>query len=269
MQGVLSYEERLQRAREEARSARLKLDSTVKELQFWRARAEELQGRLQMYEGRKGTEDREIGCSGKDSDAGVRDVSPVSSRCEVREGVEVHGVGDKAEAIEGEEGNVEHVCGEEEMAYVLKEDKVGMASATGDEGEKVDITPRERAYMCADGKGSATSAVGSSSNLVKRMKTRPRMRRPAAVRGSPYRHSYWRRYRKARQRSYKMAGAREPRQQARAGKSDVLDAGRSSGMHWELVGPIPAAMQPTICSVCFAEKVSNCGSDGCRYGGDR
>ena len=125
MQGVLSYEERLQRAREEARSARLKLDSTVKELQFWRARAEELQGRLQMYEGRKGTEDREIGCSGKDSDAGVRDVSPVSSRCEVREGVEVHGVGDKAEAIEGEEGNVEHVCGEEEMAYVLKEDKVG------------------------------------------------------------------------------------------------------------------------------------------------
>ena len=96
MQGVLSYEERLQRAREEARSARLKFDSTVKELQFWRARAKELEGRLQMYEGRKGMQDPEIGCGGNDSDAGVRDVSPFSTRCEVGVGVDVHGVGDKA-----------------------------------------------------------------------------------------------------------------------------------------------------------------------------
>jgi len=78
---------------------------------------------------------------------------------------------------------------------VLKQDKVEMAYATADEGQKVEITPRKGAYMCADGKGSVKSAVDSSSNLVKRMKTRPRMRKPAAVRGSPYRHSYWRRYR--------------------------------------------------------------------------
>jgi len=66
-----------------------------------------------MYEGRKGMQDPEIGCSGNDSDAGVRDVSPFSTRCEVGVGVDVHGVGDKAQAMEGEEGNMEHVFGEE------------------------------------------------------------------------------------------------------------------------------------------------------------
>jgi len=96
VQGVLSYEERLQRAREEARSAQLKFDATAKDLQFWRAHAKELEGRLQMYEGRKGMEDPEIGCSGNQSDARVRDVSSFSTGCEGGVGVDVHGVGDKA-----------------------------------------------------------------------------------------------------------------------------------------------------------------------------
>ena len=74
MQGVLNYEERLQPAREEVRIERMKLEATVKDLQFWQARAKELEGRLHMYEGRKGKEDPQIGCSGNQSDTGVRDV---------------------------------------------------------------------------------------------------------------------------------------------------------------------------------------------------
>ena len=129
MQGVLSYEERLQRAREEARSARLKFDSTVKELQFWHARAKELEGRLQMYEGRKGIEDPEIGCSGNQSDARVRDVSSFSTGCEGGVGVDVHVVGDEAQGSEGAQGNIEHSHGTEATEHEL--DKVDAPTVGG------------------------------------------------------------------------------------------------------------------------------------------
>jgi len=151
----------------------------------------------------------------------------------------------------------------------LRQEKVGMEYSASDEGQKLQMTPCEGVYMSADGKGSSKSAVKSSSNLVKRMKTRPRMHRPAAVRGSPYRHSYWRRYRQSQLRSYKRTGGRERREEAGAADSDVIDAPRDSGVHWELVGPISAAMQTSICSVCFSEKVKKCGTEGCRYGRER
>jgi len=89
------YEERLQQAREEVRIERVKHEATVKDLQFWRARAKELEGRLHMYEGTKGKEDPKIGYSGNQSDAGVRDVSPLSTGCEGGVGVDVHCVGDE------------------------------------------------------------------------------------------------------------------------------------------------------------------------------
>jgi len=54
---MLSYEERLQQAREEVRNERVKLDAIVKGLEFWRARVKELEGRLHMYEGTKAEED--------------------------------------------------------------------------------------------------------------------------------------------------------------------------------------------------------------------
>jgi len=112
--------------------------------------------------------------------------------------------------------------------------------------------------MSADGKGSSMSTVESSSNLVKQMKTRPKMRRPAAVRGSPYTHSYWRRYQQTRRRSYKRTVGRERMQEATAVDSDVIDASRGTGVHWELVGPVPAAIQTSICTVCFSQKVKKC-----------
>ena len=59
----------------------MKLDVTVKGLEFWCARAKELEGRLHMYEGKKVEEDPEIGCTGNQCDDRVRDVSPLSTGC--------------------------------------------------------------------------------------------------------------------------------------------------------------------------------------------
>ena len=73
----------------------MKLEATVKGLEFWHARAKELKARLHMYEGTKGKEDPKIGYSGNQSDAGVRDVSPLSTGCEGGVGVDVHCVGDE------------------------------------------------------------------------------------------------------------------------------------------------------------------------------
>jgi len=50
---VLSYEERLQRASEDLRIERANQEASQNSLEFWRARLKELEGRLQMYEGKK------------------------------------------------------------------------------------------------------------------------------------------------------------------------------------------------------------------------
>jgi len=50
---VLNYEERLKRAQEEVRIERAKLDAIVKGLEFWRARAKELEGRLICMKGKR------------------------------------------------------------------------------------------------------------------------------------------------------------------------------------------------------------------------
>ena len=48
MEGVLSYEERLHRALQEAHKEREKLRQTQRRLQFWMSRAHELQARLKL-----------------------------------------------------------------------------------------------------------------------------------------------------------------------------------------------------------------------------
>ena len=50
---MLSYEERLQRASEDLRIERANQEASQNSLEFWRARLKELEGRLQMYEGKK------------------------------------------------------------------------------------------------------------------------------------------------------------------------------------------------------------------------
>ena len=57
MQAVLSYEERLQRVRQELREEREKHGVTCSRLQFWQSRAKELEARLEVYEGKQGGED--------------------------------------------------------------------------------------------------------------------------------------------------------------------------------------------------------------------
>jgi len=46
---VLSYEERLERAREELRAEKEKHVDTLRMLEFWKSRANELEARLKMY----------------------------------------------------------------------------------------------------------------------------------------------------------------------------------------------------------------------------
>ena len=60
---------------------------------------------------------------------------------------------------------------------------------------QLEMTLDKDALKSKEGQLCSKLQVKSSSKLVKQMKMRPRMSRPAAVRGSPYRHSYWRRYR--------------------------------------------------------------------------
>ena len=55
---------------------------------------------------------------------------------------------------------------------------------------KLKITLEKDASKSAEGKRCLKWEAKSSSNLVKRIKMRRRIHRPATVRGSPYRDSY-------------------------------------------------------------------------------
>ena len=106
----------------------------------------------------------------------------------------------------------------------------GMESSASDEGQKLQMTPRKRGVHVGRGK-----------------------------RGSE-------RYRQSCHRSYKRKVRSERRKEAGAADSDVIFTPRGSGVHWELVGPIPAAMQTSSYNVCFSEKVKKFVTEGCSYG---
>ena len=89
-------------------------------------------------------------------------------------------------------------------------------------------------------------------------KMRPRMCRPAAVHGSPYRHSYWRRYRKSRLKSYNEELPRQWGNEAGHRRSDVVVSARAAGVEWTVIGPILIAMHTNSSSIMLLAQVMKC-----------
>jgi len=129
-----------------------------------------------------------------------------------------------------------------------------------------------------EGQLRSNADMGSSSNLVKRMKMRPRTRRSAAIYGPPYRHSYWRRYRMSPLHPYKRkpraerkmetmkedsvcaSGASAAVVEANPAEGTPLNAatgpgGECSGVQWSLLGPIPTPSNTLSSSIMLAEEV--------------
>jgi len=107
MQGVLSYEERLQRVRQELREEREKHGVTCTRVQYWQSRAKELEARLQIYEGKQEEENTKGG--GTDDACNVLGGHGSLARAGCDGGGEDHGsgVGEVTSAAEGA-----RVCGE-------------------------------------------------------------------------------------------------------------------------------------------------------------
>jgi len=88
MQGVLSYEEKLQRAREELAIRAWEAWGTRNRVAFWQSRAKELEARLQIYEGEKEGDEPKGGGTNDSSEDVVRHVS--AARTGSDGGVQVH-----------------------------------------------------------------------------------------------------------------------------------------------------------------------------------
>jgi len=110
LQGVLSYEERLHRAREELRMERAKQRAAVSDVEFWRRRAQESEAKLKMYEGEKVKDNPDIGTTEHAVPDEDRHGSPLRRGCEAGVGVEGDGIGDGAhEPSDGKRGGKEEL----------------------------------------------------------------------------------------------------------------------------------------------------------------
>ena len=76
VQGVLSYDERLQRAQEELQIEHGKHEGILNSLEIWRTRGKELEARLQIYEGRKLHDHHKFGSTNDAYDDIHRHVNP-------------------------------------------------------------------------------------------------------------------------------------------------------------------------------------------------
>jgi len=351
LQGVLSYEERLQRAREELRRERAEQRATLSDLQYWRTRAKELEAKLKMYEREKVEDKAEICTTDHALGDEDRHESPLRRGSEAAVGVEGHGTedgahepshgipvgmeeldmmdaetvdkttvsgdagawgkdedGDVTAADDGGEkcdpltdmtwghsvgpadevdGSVEQPVGTEvqvnaaesaavppaaggEMSnasagimcwveecgvYVLRQDMGAVDNFDSHGMLQFQSTPDKGVIKSADREEDSQPKGKSSSNIVKRMKMRPRTRRPAAVRGSPYRQSIWRCYRHGRKKSDSGKVGREGASEVRHAPSDADVAARAAGVQLTVVGPIPTALQPDISNVMLSDQV--------------
>jgi len=110
LQGVLSYEERLQRAREELRRERAEQRATLSDLEYWRTRAQELEAKLKMYERQKVEDKADIGTIDHALADEDRHESPLRRGCEAGVGVEGDGTRDGAhEPSHGIRGGMEEL----------------------------------------------------------------------------------------------------------------------------------------------------------------
>ena len=367
VQGVLSYEERLKRAREDVRNERAKHDATLASLEFWRTRAKELEAKLQMYEGKEVEHDPDIarmedayvdtdkndravmsechgdasregrgmaehgqqfhgaharpepshgkqgvmeerqmvdpalvggttvtgdsGCAGYEEEValsvgeeggekcGLETEFPSMKRgrCEddylhdsvdlrVGREMDVKAVDSAAPAPHGE-GELSNpstcsICSVEECGvYVLRQDmaeveeRVGGETSAIEEGLQVQMTPGKGTVKFADVEVGSQQQGQSSSHIVKRMKLRPRKRRPAFVRGSPYLQSYWRRYRKTPRKLGTANICAESGYELGHAACDAVVPARAAGVEWAVVGPLPFAMLPRMSTITLSEQV--------------
>jgi len=157
--------------------------------------------------------------------------------------------------------------------------EVGDFDRSGDHGvEQQQMNLEVDVLKGEQGQLPLKAEMGSCSNLVKRTKMRPRTRRPVAVHGSPYRHSYWRRFRNSRLHPYKRKPLAHRRKEimkedsacASGASGAALEATQAGsnpdtaatgsaleciGLKWSVLGPIPTVTNTLTSAIMLAEEV--------------
>jgi len=93
-------------------------------------------------------------------------------------------------------------CEEAPGAYVLRQELAIVEYFASYEWLQLEMMPNKYVLKLEEGHVCLKLQTKSLLNLVKRRKIRPRIRKPAAVHRSPYRHSYLLHYQNSRLNSY-------------------------------------------------------------------